>query len=385
VKRFNFYIPVFNGEKFIDETLRRIEASGYLPSVRIIDDASTDSTPNILKRWQNEKGLTVTYMRINGQKISSIKQVLEQDDNDGRLSDYIVLHDADSFISVDHQTLDGNEKVLIAIEKAISFMEDEGWSAMGIKDVPYIVYNESTIFESFQYWEYVWDRATHYWLGKAGFMRCIPGAGGIFKTKPLLEALKKHSLKHDGDDMETTVLIQSLGYKVGYYSTHVLKERGYNPEDYPEIVVNTNTPRTFVRLLKQRVRWTVGAVEVYLKEGKFHLKQMWNRNRLGLQAIYEVLKLITYPGWYYAAWLYPMSVIPISIVATGLLNTFFLIINPEYADEHDNDKIQMAFFLCLSFLPIGLYSFILDTIRIPLAYLNALRNILKGLFVPLGG
>ena len=371
---FKVYIPVFNGAGFLDENLKRIEEEGYLPYIKVIDDASTDQTPKILKRWKDEKGLEFVSMEINGQKIASVKKVLEEEERKGTLPEYVILHDADSFLQVNNVRYpNGNGKFQKAMEKVIEFMEKMGWAAMAFQDVPYISTNSKWI-EKFQYKEYIWDRSTHYHLGKKGKMRCIPGAGGIFKAKPLLEALSQHSLKHDGDDMETTVLIQKLGYKVGYYSPHVLKKNGFDPKEYPEVIIYTQVPDTFFKLLKQRIRWTKGAIDVYLKEGRFHLKEMKRKTRLGAQALYEIIKLITYPGWYWAAIFYPLFVLPISIIATGILNVSLALVNPEYKDEFHESKLKMFAFTLIYFFPLAVYSFILDTLRIPGAYWRVIKE-----------
>jgi cellulose synthase/poly-beta-1,6-N-acetylglucosamine synthase-like glycosyltransferase len=244
---------------------------------------------------------------------------------------------------------------------------------MAFQDVPHVS-SKSKWVEKFQYKEYLWDRATHYHLGKKGKMRCIPGAGGIFKAKPLLEALRQHSLKHDGDDMETTVLIQKLGYKVGYYNPHVLRKNGFDPKEYPEVIVYTRVPNTFFKLLKQRIRWTKGACDVYLKEGRFHLGEIKRKTRLGAQAIYEIVKLMTYPGWYWAAVVHPLFVLPISVIATGILNTAFLLSNPEYRDEFGRKKIKMMVWTIIYFPPLAVYTFVLDTLRIPGAYWRVIKE-----------
>jgi len=387
--RIGIYVPVFNGEPYLDNMLGQIEAEGYLPEVKIIDDASTDRTPRILKRWQNSKGLVYESMEINGQKIGSIKKILEKEDSDGVLPDYVVLHDGDSYIRVNsthHPPLqsngyNGNGKVIAALEKAIFFMQDVDWAGMGLKDVP-LIDDNSNLLEKLQFKEYIWDRTTHVWLGKKGRMRCVPGAGGIFKSRPLLDALRHHSLRHDGDDMETTVLLERDGHKVGYYSPYVIKKYGLDPSEFPEITIDTRVPHSFKSLVKQRIRWTTGAIETYFKEGGFHLEQMefWSpkkRSRLGAQAFYEIAKLITYPGWYLAVVEYPESVIPISIVATSVLNTLFTLANPEYKEIFNGSKSKMAASTLINLLPLGAYSFVLDTVRIPGAYVKTANNYLQ--------
>ncbi|MFB6088846.1 MAG: glycosyltransferase family 2 protein [Candidatus Aenigmatarchaeota archaeon] len=216
------YIPVYNGEEFLDDMLNRIEELDYLEEIKIIDDCSTDSTNEILEEW-GERGLDFVTMEKNGQKIGSIKNVLEEDFENGELSEYVILHDADCFLHTEGENGSlKNGNLRNALDKSIDFMKKMEWHGMALKDVPHLD-EESNFLERAQYKEYMWDRAFHYRLGKAGRMRCIPGAGGIYKSDALLDALNNHSLRHDGDDMETTALMQRSGYKVGYYTKGWLK------------------------------------------------------------------------------------------------------------------------------------------------------------------
>ncbi|MCD6226548.1 MAG: glycosyltransferase family 2 protein [Candidatus Aenigmarchaeota archaeon] len=362
-------IPVYNSEEYINEILEEIKKEGYLDISRFIDDCSSDKSPHILKRWHDTDNIVYERMKINGQKIGSIKKYLEQQQQLGILPDYIVIQDDDSILRFNGY----NDKPEKALEKAISFMRDMNWSAMGLKDVP-LIDNNSNLLEKAQKEEYTWDRATHYLLGKRGKMRCIPGAGGIFDAKVLLKALKKHSLRHDGDDMETTVLIQRQGYSVGYYSPYILKENGYSVDEFPTIIVETKVPRTYRDLLRQRVRWTKGAIDTYLKEGRFHLGEIFKyHTRLGLQAAYETIKLVTYPGWYYAAYKHPSFVIPISVVGTGLVNTFFTLLNPEFSEEYSTKK-DKCIHIMKTFFPLAVHTLVLDSLRIPLAYAKYLKE-----------
>lgn len=45
-------IPVYNGARFLDETLRSVFAQDHRPiEVIVVDDGSTDATPEVLARW----------------------------------------------------------------------------------------------------------------------------------------------------------------------------------------------------------------------------------------------------------------------------------------------------------------------------------------------
>jgi len=48
---FRIVVPVFNEAKMLEVTLARIKKAGYLNQISFVNDASTDSSRNILKKW----------------------------------------------------------------------------------------------------------------------------------------------------------------------------------------------------------------------------------------------------------------------------------------------------------------------------------------------
>lgn len=336
--KFQVLIPIYNEEDVIEETFAEIERLGYLDVCVFIDDASKDRTPEILRKWEH-KLAGVYYMRKNGAKIGSVKKVLEEMEKQGNLPEYVVLSDADTFFY--------NHETKRAFNNAIAFLEENGSKAIAIIDVPY---KNHSLLQRLQVWEYLSDRAMHNILSRKGYMRCICGAGGIYSSRCLLEALKQHSLRHAGDDMETTCLVQKLGYKVGYYNN--------------DLEARTRVPNTWKRLFKQRIRWTLGAMETYLKEWRFYLKQVSKINRYSWQILYETLKLITYSGWYIALFFYPILTFLIGWVATYALSLAFLLVNPESKGQRVKAIIWM--------IPTSWMIYFTDVVRVPTAYIKCL-------------
>lgn len=332
MKDYVIIVPVFNAEKTIGKMIETIRDQGYLDNCLFIDDASTDRTASILSHYD----IKALFLKKNGQKIGAIKTVLEKLD---ALPPYIVLTDGDTFF-YDHGEINK------AIYQAIDFMHKEGLAAIGLKAVPN---NLKGLLEKCQYWEYCADRSIHNLLSKKKHMRCIPGAGGIYETAVLLEVLQLHSLKHAGDDMETTALVQRLGYKVGYYSG---------------LEARTDVPTTFWGLIKQRIRWTTGAMETYIKERRFYVKQ---KGRYGFQIFYETVKIITYLGWYYALITNFVFVVMIGLFATYLLSWVLGMVNPETKGERWKFTAWMV--------PTAVMIYIVDFIRLPIAYIKTAWNL----------
>ncbi len=334
-------IPVYNGEGILEETLREIEKLGYLDICVFIDDASRDRTAEILRRWESQLA-GVYYIEKNGQKIGSIKRVLEEMKAHGVLPKYIVLTDADTYFY--------NHDSKAALQNAVDYLEQNHFAAIGLMDVPF---SNDTLLQKLQYWEYLSDRAMHTLLSRRGHMRCIPGAGGIYQADILLQALQSHSLRHAGDDMETTALVQKLGYRVGYYNT--------------DLQARTRVPSSFKALVKQRVRWTVGAMETYIKERRFYARRVLRFNRHSWQIVYEVVKLLTYAGWYWALCrqFFPLALI--GWAATLAASCLFAMVNPESKGQRIRAIVWM--------IPTSLMIYLLDTIRLPIAYAQTTYNL----------
>ena len=270
-----------------------------------------------------------------GIKIGSIKKVVEDLATTNTLPEYTVLCDADSYFY--------GKNVKQGLSETIDYIKRNNLVAVGLMNIPF---GTRSLVQKFQYWEYCSDRVLHVFLSRSGHMRCIPGAGGIYQSTILLEALRHHSLRHAGDDMELTALVQKMGHKVGYYT------KG--------IEVRTSVPRTLPGLIKQRIRWTRGAIETYIKERKFYLKTVFQGNRHSWQILYETLKLVTYAGWYYAVVVHTVFVLLVGLVGTFALCWVLAMLNPEVKGK----RLKLTLWM----VPTSIMIFIVDTIRLPVAF-----------------
>lgn len=79
MKKISIIIPVYNEEKFIKETLKRVikaNTLGLAKEIIIINDGSTDKTFRILKKIKKDKRLKIIYNKKNQGKGSAIKKGL---------------------------------------------------------------------------------------------------------------------------------------------------------------------------------------------------------------------------------------------------------------------------------------------------------------------
>jgi glycosyltransferase involved in cell wall biosynthesis len=83
-------MPVFNEQATIEEIIRRVLAVGLRIELIVVDDASTDGTPQILARLQRELGFTLLNQPRNGGKGSALRRGF-----DAITGDIVVIQDAD--------------------------------------------------------------------------------------------------------------------------------------------------------------------------------------------------------------------------------------------------------------------------------------------------
>ncbi len=228
--------------------------------VAIIDDGSTDGSREILQNYvsgRNAKFRTV-YKITNGQKIGAIKDgVSSSEPTNG----FFLLTDFDTSLT------ESSAQNLPYITDQLQ--EDVGMGA--IRVVP----RKGNFLTKLQKYDYLMGRGTQAPLRREMKIRCISGAGGLWRRDVLEEVLPLHDGSHASDDFLLTTLAQKNGYKTEYF---------------PQMVVETEAPSAYRDLIKQRKRWDIGAFETYEKELPFFLKEIPKivRGKLyGLSALLE--------------------------------------------------------------------------------------------------
>ena len=88
--RVSFVIPAYNEEATIAEVLERVEALDLEQQVIVVDDGSTDDTPEILKRWNDGRDGKVVLRQPNRGKGAAIRAAIPHVDGD-----IAVIQDAD--------------------------------------------------------------------------------------------------------------------------------------------------------------------------------------------------------------------------------------------------------------------------------------------------
>ena len=83
-------IPVYNERKTLDELISRVEAVNLEKEIIIVDDASTDGTRDLLKKYEKREKFKVIYQPRNAGKGSALRAGFDKAEGE-----VIIVQDAD--------------------------------------------------------------------------------------------------------------------------------------------------------------------------------------------------------------------------------------------------------------------------------------------------
>ena len=73
---FQIIVPVYNEKSILETTLGHAKGYGYLKNLVVVNDASTDTTRDILDQWLTEESLRVLHLDINKKKEGAIRELM---------------------------------------------------------------------------------------------------------------------------------------------------------------------------------------------------------------------------------------------------------------------------------------------------------------------
>ncbi len=236
-------VPAYNEAAGIAASLRSLVASDWPHglSVVVVDDGSTDSTPDIVARL----GLRRTYL---------VRQV-----NQGKpaaLNAGLAVAGTEVVVMVDGDTV--FEPGTIA-ELVAPFADPRVGATSGNAKVA----NRGSLLGRWQHIEYVMgfnlDRRL---LASLGTIVTIPGAVGAFRAAALRD-VRGVSDDTIAEDTDLTIAIQRAGWRVAYQD---------------RAIAWTEAPSTLGDLWRQRYRWCYGTMQAVWK----HRRAVIERRSIGL-------------------------------------------------------------------------------------------------------
>lgn len=261
-------VPIYNEGDKLEAVLNRIKSSGYLDRITFVNDASTDDSRDILEQWEREEGIEVLHLKENKKKEGAIREVLEKLEREGRLTDKIILLDADSFIA----PVDKDKGLDEMIEQAAAHMDSEGIVGMGFRydiDLP----EKPSWLQKAQYAEFAGLRFANRVASNQHQLWVINGRGGIFQSDILLSTLRNMEYDFETGDLLITVKMMKEGYKVAYFD---------------KIKVNTMDVTTIADYFKQRRRWERGTTKVFFNELGFYSGEIKRLSKIGIMSIFNI-------------------------------------------------------------------------------------------------
>ncbi len=218
-------VPCWNEETTIAGTVHSLLTLEYAPDrlqIILVDDGSTDGTPEAMRAFANEPRIKI-LRKENGGKHTAINAGIELASE----ADIIGCLDADSFVAPG------------ALREMIAYFDDPKVAAV----TPAMsVFNPTTMLERMQNAEYIFGIGWRHALALVNGIFVTPGPFSMYR-KSVVDELGGFRYAHQAEDMEMALRMQRHGWHI---------------ENAPKARVYTKVPRNVFKLIKQRTRWTTG-------------------------------------------------------------------------------------------------------------------------------
>lgn len=235
----SIFVPAYNESDTIDDTVEGLVGLTYENyEIVLINDKSQDDTITKmynLQRQYKQKNIRIIDLKVNGGKASALNTALAKTTND-----YILVVDSDSYIQAD------------ALENLLSAMlADDKIGAVAGRP---IVRNRTTLLGRLQTLEYT-SIIANIKEAQSFFMHRIMTISGVisFYRTAAVKSAGGWDEAAMTEDIDATWNLYQQGWKVKYE---------------PKAICWILVPETVKGLIKQRTRWSVGGLEVLVKNNK---------------------------------------------------------------------------------------------------------------------
>ncbi len=236
-------VPCYNEESTIAATCESLLALDY-PADKLelvlVDDGSTDGTPAAMARFADNPRVKV-IRKENGGKHTALNVGIA-----ATSAEFIGCLDADSFVEPD------------ALKELIDTFEDPQVAAT---TAAMTVHEPKNLIEHMQSAEYTFGVTLRHALAAVNGLYVTPGPFSFYR-RSVVEELGGFREGHKTEDMEMALRIQRAGYRI---------------ENAPRARVYTKAPRSLLRLVKQRTRWTTG----FMRNMRYDYHDLIGRRRYG--------------------------------------------------------------------------------------------------------
>jgi cellulose synthase/poly-beta-1,6-N-acetylglucosamine synthase-like glycosyltransferase len=240
---FSIVVPVKNEEKVIVRLLDALLKLNYPKDkmeIIVVEDGSTDKTPEICMKYAKECGsnVKIVHKSTSNGKPSALNYGIRN--ANGQI---IGIFDADNVPEAN------------ALINVCKYFEDSKVAAVQGRTLS-INSEENMLTKFISYEEAVWCET--YLRGKDVLDLFVHLKGSCqFIRRDVLEKLNGFDENALSEDMEISVRLTEKGYKIRYAS---------------DVCAWQETPADLKQLFKQRTRWFRGTIEVALKYGKLMTK-----------------------------------------------------------------------------------------------------------------
>ncbi len=331
-------IPAHNEEKVVERCLESVRGSTYKHiQIIAVDDASTDKTLSILRRYKREHtdlDMTVTRTPHNVGKGGALNHALRRHAR----GDLVMAIDADSMISPR------------AIERAIAYFAnpDVVGVAANVSVMP-----DRSILGTLQKFEHMigYRAKKVYSLTNCEFV--IGGVASTYRMDVLREV----------GFYDTDTVTEDIGLSIKIISSGNIQRRIIYAAD---VIAMTEGVRTYKALFRQRYRWKYGSFQNLIKYRRLigSLRPEFSRTltiyRLPIALASELILFLTPLLWAYIAYISIVTKNPFLILGAYCTTTLYLMVTLWF-DEHTPYRKRMS--LSIDVLHAYLIFYVMDIIQ----------------------